>query len=243
MFIWSTTQWKRRLCNLTVMKCDWGSVNWANMAQSYRAFGWSLRSDSAEFSFMDSCMEGPISSILCLESSLLKSGCPGNTSAPNTDWFLGIFSQNFVTDDWKSRTKEWSCSLWSQSACPQNNLETTLAWVQQRKNSQICCCCCYVDSSSSKVAGTEGNATVGSSVQKQSRYSGLTLTSFPCLLLQPELLLSRSLWLPPALLWCVRHKMCLEGGMDTQVFILCNKSRKTVEILIIRQWTFGDILD
>lgn len=225
------------------MKCDWGSANWANIAQSYRAFGWSLGSDSAEFSYMDNCMEGPVSSILPLESSLLKSGCPGNTSAPNTDWFLGICSQNFVTDDWKSGTKEWSCSLWSQSTCPQNNLETTLAWVQQRKTSQISFSSCYVDSSSSKVAGTEGNARVGSSVKEQSRYSGLTLVSFPCLLLQPELLLSRPQWLPPALLWHMRHKRPLEGGMDTEVLILCNKSRKTVETLIIRQWTFGNVLD
>lgn len=231
-----------RLCNLTVMKCDWGSVNWANMAQICRSFGWILGNYSAEFSYMDSCMEGPISSILHLESSLSKSGCPGNTSIPDADCFLGICSQIFVTDDWKSGTKGWSCSLWSQGTCPQNNLETKLAWVQQRRSSQNSFFC-YVDSSSSKVAGTEGSARVWSSVKEQSRYSGLRLASLPYLLLHPELLLSRSLWLPPVLLWHMWHKMPLEGGMDTQVLILCNKSRKTVEIFIIRQWTFGNILD
>lgn len=93
------------------------------------------------------------------------------------------------------------------------------------------------------MAGTEGNARVGSSIKEQSRYSGLVLAGFPYLLLQPELLLSRSLWLPPVLLWHMRHKMPLEGGMDIQVLILCNKSRKTVEILIVRQCIFGNILD
>lgn len=149
-----------------------------------------------------------------------KSGCPGNTSAPNTDWFMGICSQNFVTDDSKSGTKEWSWSLWSQSTCPPNNSETKLVWLQQRKNSQISVCC-YVYGSSRKVTGAEGNARVGCSVKEQSRYSGLTLASFPYLLLQPELLLSRSLWLPPALLWCMRHKMPLEGrdGYTSAYFV------------------------
>lgn len=123
---------------------------------------------------------------------------------------MGICSQNFVTDNSKSGTKEWSCSLWSQSSCIQNNLETKLAWVEQRKNSQISVCC-YIYGSSRKVAEKEGNARVGSFVKAQSKYSGLKLTSFPYLLLQPELLLSRSPWLPPALLWYMRQKMPLEG--------------------------------
>lgn len=88
------------------------------------------------------------------------------------------------------------------------------------------------------MAGTEGNARVGSSVNEQSRYSGLSLPSLPYILLQPELLLSRSLWLPPALLWHMRHKMPLEGEMDTQVLYFVqqikensgNFDRKTMNI-------------
>lgn len=62
----------------------------------------------------------------------------------------------------------------------------------------------------------------------ETRNSSLKLASFTYLLLQPELLLSKSQWLPPALLWSMRHKISIEER-ETQALILCNKSkRKTV---------------
>lgn len=51
-------------------------------------------------------MEGPISSILPLVSSLSKSECPANMFAPAMVWFMfdtpvGICSQSFYKDDWE----------------------------------------------------------------------------------------------------------------------------------------------
>lgn len=86
---------------------DVGTVSQANITQKDSQNIWlNLLSDSAEFSYMDSCMEGLVSSIL-LVSSLSKSGGSAKVFAPATVWFMfdspaGTCSQGFAKYDSKS---------------------------------------------------------------------------------------------------------------------------------------------